>query len=49
MPAVDAALGIGPEELLQSAEGDDFTDGPRRVTMQAFTDTGRQLLAALAP
>ncbi len=47
MSAVDAGITIGPEELLQSAEGDDFTDGPRHVTMQAFTDTGRQLLAAL--
>ena len=45
MGAVDAALTIGPEE----APGDDtdFTDGPRQVTMQAFTDTGRRLLAAL--
>jgi tRNA threonylcarbamoyladenosine biosynthesis protein TsaE len=45
MPAVDAALSIGPED----APGDDadLTDGPRQVTMQAFTDTGRQLLAAL--
>ncbi|MFP8777523.1 tRNA (adenosine(37)-N6)-threonylcarbamoyltransferase complex ATPase subunit type 1 TsaE [Hydrogenophaga sp. RWCD_12] len=47
MPAVDAALDIGPEET--PGDESDGTDAPRRVTMQAFTDTGRQLLAALAP
>lgn len=46
---VDAALEIGPEEPLHGDTDDEVTDGPRRVTMQAFTDTGRQLLAALHP
>lgn len=45
MDAVDAALTIGPEEAPDN-EGD-FTDGPRQVTLEAFTDTGRRLLAAL--
>lgn len=43
--AVDAALSIGPEET--PGDDPDATDGPRQVTLQAFTDTGRQLLAAL--
>ena len=47
LPAVDAALEIGPEET--PGDESDGTDAPRRVTMMAFTDTGRQLLAALAP
>ena len=45
MGAVDAALTIGPEEAPD--DDTDFADGPRLVTMQAFTDTGRHLLAAL--
>lgn len=45
MGAVDAALTIGPEET--PGDDTDLTDGPRQVTMQAFTDTGRRLLAAL--
>lgn len=45
MGAVDAALTIGPEDT--PGDDTDFTDGPRQVTMQAFTDTGRRLLAAL--
>ena len=45
MGAVDAALTIGPEET--PSDDTDLTDGPRQVTMQAFTDTGRHLLAAL--
>jgi tRNA threonylcarbamoyladenosine biosynthesis protein TsaE len=45
MGAVDAALTIGPEET--PSDDTDLTDGPRQVTMQAFTDTGRRLLAAL--
>ena len=50
MTAVDAALHIGPEETAgDTSADDDFSGGPRRVSMQAFTDTGRQLLAALAP
>jgi tRNA threonylcarbamoyladenosine biosynthesis protein TsaE len=47
MNAVDAGITIGPEEQLPSGEIEDFTDGPRHVTMQAFTDAGRQLLATL--
>jgi tRNA threonylcarbamoyladenosine biosynthesis protein TsaE len=45
MSAVDAALEIGPEDI--PGDDADFSGGPRRVTMRAFTDTGRQLLAAL--
>jgi tRNA threonylcarbamoyladenosine biosynthesis protein TsaE len=45
MAAVDAALVIGPEDTPGDEAG--FTEAPRRVTMRAFTDTGRQLLAAL--
>lgn len=49
MTAVDAALTIGPEETAgDTSADDDFSGGPRRVSMQALTDTGRQLLAALA-
>ena len=45
MEAIDAALTIGPEE---SPDDDtDFTDSPREVSMEAFTETGRRLLAAL--
>ena len=48
MPAVDAALTIGPEDdSPPTAANEDFTDAPRSVSFSAFTDTGRQLLAAL--
>ena len=45
MGAVDAALTLGPEDT--PGDDPDATDAPRNVTMQAFTDTGRRLLAAL--
>ena len=45
MTAVDAALTIGPEET--DAMDEDFAEAPRTVAFEAFTDTGRQLLAAL--
>ena len=47
MSAVDAALVIDPEEPLHSDTDDEVTGGPRRVTMRALTDIGRQLLATL--
>lgn len=45
MTAADAALEIGPEDT--TGDESDDTGGPRRVTMRAFTDTGRRLLASL--
>ncbi len=42
---VDAALRIVPEDT--NGDEADIGDGPRRVTIEAFTDAGRQLLAAL--
>lgn len=46
MPAVDAALTLGPEDTAPAGD-DDFGDGPRAVRLEAFTDTGRRLLAWL--
>ena len=46
MPSVDALLTIGPDAS-QAVDEDEMGGGPRHVSFEALSDTGRQLLAAL--
>ena len=50
MPAVDAELRIEPQDgPLPEDPPESDADMPRQVTVTAYTDTGRALLAALEP